>query len=146
MIKLTRIFFLFALVLSFCLSLFLYFTNSQRRVPRILLYHHLVNDRVQGIRLGFARHKMNSPEAVSDLVTVMLRRPPVVFFRPLLGGQADLQSVQTNHNQVYISLMVKDSSKIEQRDLDMLKKVIHINFPIFHEVQIFINGRQTETP
>ena len=146
MIKATRIFFLCALVVSFCLSVFFYFTSEHRRIPRVLLYHHLVNDRVQGVRLGFPRHGLNSARSVTDLVSVALRRPPVVFFRPLFAGTAELQGVQTSQRQVFISLTVKDSSKIEKTDLEMLKKIVSINFPIFDEVQIFINGRQTETP
>lgn len=145
MVRLTRYFFLAALAGVFCFSIVSYFTDMRRRVPRVLLYRHLVNKRIQGVRLGFARHKINSDDSIADLVSVAIRRPPVVFFRPLFSGTAELQNVQINQNNVYINLTVKDSARVDPEDLKFLKKIVRTNFPIFREIQIFVNGRLAET-
>lgn len=140
MIKITRIAFLILLVGVFCFSLVSYFVSSHRRQPRILLYHHLVEKKIQGLRLGFAKRPLNSDTAVEELVQVMLHRPPVVFFRPLFSGNAELDRVQVVDRKVYVNLNLENGTIIDTSDVALLKRVIRVNFPIFKEVELLING------
>lgn len=140
MIKVTRMIFLGLVLGTFAYSVADFFISPERRNPRILLYYHLVDDKLQGIRAGFSKRPLNSDQSVEQVVEVMLARPSVVFFRPLFSGNAQLERVQTAGRNVYVSLNLKENVSVEDADVALLKKVVAVNFPIFKEVRLLING------
>ncbi|MGL4523960.1 MAG: hypothetical protein ACRCVN_00350 [Spirochaetia bacterium] len=141
MIKLVRIILLFLVITTCAASLAMFFTNGKVRTPRVLVYSKLVEKGRGSIKMEFPRRKMRSVDAVSDYLKVLLARPPVVFFQPYFEGKVEVDVVQSQKRNLYISLKSNELDFLIKKDeLLLMKKSVKMNFPFYQDIQVFLNG------